>query len=114
MPPGSVVMIARGAVRQDATVLLSPVRAMLQHAVHQPLRLPLPGFISRQRRQFLKPAGRDRPGNIIQAENILRLAEIAVRQSVFPNVLCKIRCDPFRCLQIFCILQMVVCQRESS
>ena len=108
MPPGTVVMVARRAAGQDTAVFSVPVRALCQQAVNQPLSLLFPFCLSGQRCQFLKSAGRDRAGNIVNPFFIRGLAEVAVRQAVRPDMRGEIGRDPFRRFPVRLLLQVPV------
>ena len=75
MPPRAVVMIAGGAVGQDAAPVLSPVRAVIQESVREPLRAGFPVPVPCQSGKLLQAAGRDGAGNVVNPLLAGRLAE---------------------------------------
>ena len=101
MPPGAVVMVAGGAVGQEPAPVRRPVAAAVQQAVHQLLRAFCVNILSGDLFEFHQPAGGDRAGDVVDPLLSFRLAEVAVRQAVRPDMGDKVCGNLLRRVQIF-------------
>lgn len=113
MPSRAVVVVARSAFRQQSAAVLRPVDAVFKQTIHQSNRRRAILRLARDFRQFQQTARRHRSRNIVDALLILRLAEVAVGQSVRADMPDEVRRDFLRRVQIFRIAAIKVRQREA-
>ena len=113
MPSRAVVVVARSAFCQQSAAVLRPVDAVFKQTIHQSNRRRAILRLARDFRQFQQTARRHRSRNIVDALLILRLAEVAVGQSVRADMPDEVRRDFLRRVQIFRIAAIKVRQREA-